>query len=268
VKSLSQRPLRLRPQMLAKFSFFLALALALPAHAFDQSHAKWNELLKASVVSSENGSRVRYDKIESKALESYLADIQAVTAAEYAGWSESQKLTFLINAYNAFAVKWILDHKIPKSIQDTGGFFSSPWKVKFFKILGEDSSLDHIEHDLARTKFNNCRLVFAFNQTAVGSPMLRPEAWVGEKLTAQLEDSTRRFLRDSSRNAYEAKFNTLELSQLFNLYGKDFDRDSSCGGVKAFVLKYMTNAGKPIPASAALKFQPFDWSLNKAGEAP
>jgi hypothetical protein len=248
--------------MITRLALFTLSFLCLQAQAFDHTHAKWDRLLKAGVVLSENSSKVRYDKIDRAALDSYLTDVQAVTSSEYSTWSESQRLSFLINAYNAFTVKWIHDNKIPKSIKDTGSLFSSPFKKKFFKILGEESSLDHVEHELARAKFNNCRLHFAFTSASVGSPMLRAEAWLPEKLLAQLEDSARRFLSDSSRNTYEEKFNALELSQIFNQYGKDFDNDPSCGGVKAFARKYMTNNGKPIPESAVVKFQEYDWSLN------
>jgi hypothetical protein len=160
-------------------------------------------------------------------------------------------------------VKWILDSGIPKSIKDTGSFLSSPWKKKFFKLFGEETYLDHIEHDLARARFNNCRFHFAFNCASIGCPMLRNEAWLPEKLSAQLDDSAKRFLSDSSRNTYNGKSNSLEISKIFDWYGKDFEKDKTCGGsVKAFVSRYITDGGKPIPDTANIKYLDYDWKLN------
>jgi hypothetical protein len=63
---------------------------------------------------------------------------------------------------------------------------------------------------------------------------------------------------------YDAKSNSLELSKIFDWYGDDFKKDKTCGGsVKAFVSRYMTNGGQPIPASANVKFMDYNWQLNK-----
>jgi hypothetical protein len=241
--------------------FFLTVTAA-SAFAFDHTHAKWDSFLKTYVVIGKDGNSSRVKYKEAKAgrqdLDSYIQELQGVQKAEYESWPETQKQAFLINAYNALTVKWILENGIPKSIKDTGSLFTNPWKKKFFKLFGEDSSLSHIEDDLAEAKWANCRIHFAFTNAAAGSPMLRNEAWRPEKLPAQFDDSTRHFLADRTRNMYDEKSNSLEVSQIFNEYRKDFEKDASCGGsVRAFITHYIK-----APDSANVKYLPFDWSLN------
>jgi hypothetical protein len=239
------------------------------AAAFDHTHNKWDDFLKDHVVLIDGGnsSQMNYKKAATArvGLDSYLKEVEAVTPAEYAAMSDRQKQALLINGYNAFTVKLILDNKIPKSIKDTGSFLRSPWKKKFFKFLGKESHLDHLEHDLARGKFNQCRFHFAFNCASVGCPALRHEAWLDTKLDEQFEDAAKRFLSDRSRNTYVATSNTLELSKIFDWYAKDFEKDPTCGGsVQAFVSRYIPlEAGKKIPANAKIKYLDYNWKLNK-----
>lgn len=65
---------------------------------------------------------------------------------EFANRDKSERLAFLINAYNAFTVELILT-RYPKldPIKDPGSFLRSPWKNKFIPLLGKKRSLDDIE---------------------------------------------------------------------------------------------------------------------------
>ena len=134
----------------------IALALAaLPAAALDHTHKAWEDLLKKHVRYIENGnaSRVSYagfmkDRAQLKAV---LDDYQKVTRAEFDGWAKPQQQAFLMNAYNAFTIEKILT-RYPeiKSIRDFGSVFGNPWKDRFFKLFGESTSLDDIEHGMLR----------------------------------------------------------------------------------------------------------------------
>lgn len=249
---------------------FACLIPSLAFAAFDHSYKKWDEFLKGHVVLIKHGSasQVNYKKAASdpSKLNEYLKEVEAVTKDEYDKFSDAEKQAFLINAYNALTIKLILDNGIPESIKKTGSFFRSPWKKKFFKLFGEESHLDHIEHDLARGSFTQCRFHFAFNCASIGCPMLRNEAWLPNKLDDQFEDSARRFLNDRSRNTYDNYSNTLEISKIFDWYSGDFEKDKTCGGsVKAFVTKYIPGeAGKKIPDTAKIKYLEYDWNLNSA----
>ena len=192
-------------------------------------------------------------------------------------------MAFLLNAYNAFTVEKVLT-RYPnlKSIRDFGRVFGNPWKDRFFRLLGREAWLDHLEHDLLRARgdYDEPRIHFAANCAAAGCPMLREEAYVGERLDAQLEDQTRRFLSDKSRNRYNPKTGKLEVSRIFDWYQEDWS--SGHKGIAAdgqpivsreqFFARYaalladreqdrrLLAAGK-----AAIEFLDYDWTLNDRG---
>lgn len=207
----------------------VGLGTAAPAQAFDHAHPAWNGLLQKNVVlvSGGNASQVRYAAFarERAALTSYLAALSAVTPGEFEGWSKTRRLAFLINAYNAFTVELILT-RYPdlKSINDLGSAFSNPWRREFVPLLGSTRSLDDIEHGMIRGVFDDPRIHAAVNCASVGCPMLRNEAFVAEKLDAQLDDSLARFLADASRNRYDAARGVLQVSRIFDWYRGDFEK--------------------------------------------
>ena len=259
---------------------FFSLLAGAPAWAqFDHSHAAWNVLLRTHVVVLDGGkaSQVRYTGMSAArpALKAYLAVISAVGEDEYAAWSRAQQMAFLINAYNAFTVEKILT-RYPdlKSIRDFGSVFGNPWKDKFFRLLGVETSLDGIEHGRLRTKgvFDEPRVHFAVNCAAIGCPMLREEAYVAVRLEKQLEDQERRFLSDRSRNRYDAVGDKLIVSRIFDWYKEDWA--SGFKGIASREQYFARHAGlltdDPVQRQrialqqAGLAFTEYDWSLNDA----
>jgi len=238
-------------------SFLLLFLLSGPvlAQGFDHSHAAWNALLKKHVVLIDGGkaSQVRYADLakERAALKAYLDSLSEVPEAESKGWSKPQRMAFLLNAYNAFTVEKVLT-RYPdlKSIRDFGKVFGNPFKDEFFTLFGRPFSLDGIEHGLLRKKgaYDEPRVHFALNCASVGCPMLREEAYVAARLEAQLEDQTRRFLSDRSRNRF--RDGRLEVSQIFDWYKEDF------APREKFFARYFPDGAAPIV------FLDYDWTLN------
>ncbi|MDE0828492.1 MAG: DUF547 domain-containing protein [Vicinamibacterales bacterium] len=234
------------------------------AQTFDHSHTAWTEVLTRHVANDGGITVVDYAAIQADAsgLERYVDVVTRVTPAQFETWSEPQRLAFLINAYNALTVTLIVDNYPVTSIKDLGGWFSSPWKQRFFTLLGKERHLDDIEHGLIRAQFDEPRIHFAANCAASGCPPLRAEAYVALRLDGQLEDNARVFLRDVRRNRYED--GTLWLSELLDWYESDFTRHG--GSLKTFV------AARPAddPAAAAViagpktrvRFLDYDWTLN------
>jgi hypothetical protein len=272
---------------LATGVFALVLAHAVRAD-FDHTHGAWSALLAKHVVAINNGTatQVRYAAFaqDRAALKIYLASLSAVTEAEFKTWDKPRQMAFLINAYNAFTVEKILT-RYPnlKSIRDFGGVLGDPWKDKFFKLLGHDSYLNQIEHEWLRRPglYDEPRVHFAVNCASVGCPALRAEAYVAEKLDAQLEDQTRRFLSDRSRNHYNAQKGALEVSKIFDWYKEDWT--SSYRGIatgapalnsrEQFFARYallLTDqpghqtliAGGKVPIATL----DYDWTLNDSGQ--
>ena len=98
--------------------------------------------------------------------------------------------------------------------------------------------------------------------------MLRNDAFVAEKLEAQLEDAMRRFMSDRTRNRYNA--GKLEASKIFDWYGKDFEKGhKGFTSVKQALARYADQlADKPEDRAAVraqkaeVAFLDYDWALN------
>lgn len=261
--------------MFSKTALVIACMIAQTAFAFDHTHSKWNEVVKSHVVAAPGPtSQFKYLELMKKTqpLDQYLAEVSAVPEAEYNKWTQNQKLAFLFNAYNAFTVKLIASElaKKPdlKSIKEIGSLFKNAWKIKFFQFLGQDSYLDRLEQELARPKFDEPRLHMAFNCASIGCPPLRNEAFVADKLEGQLDNSTREFLADKSRNYYDEKKKTLFISMIFKWYKKDFEESKTRGPLRRFLAEHMVLAPEVkksvLDGSIAIEHTEYDWNLNIA----
>jgi rhodanese-related sulfurtransferase len=248
------------------------------AATFDHTHASFTAVLKSNVHWNAAGTASSVDYAALKAnpapLKAYTATLSRVTMAEFQGYSALQRRAFLINAYNAFTLELILS-KYPdlKSIKDLGSLLRSPWKQAFVPLLGATRSLDDIEHTLLRgsKEYNDPRIHFAVNCASIGCPALRAEAFVADRLNAQLLDQTQRFLKDRTRNYYDAANDTIVLSSIFDWYGDDFEKGYlSAKSVAEFLTGYAASLGLDQTALARLKrneidfdYSDYDWKLNE-----
>lgn len=256
---------------LAAVLVFLAALLAPlagSAQGFDHSHKAWDALLKKNVVVLEAGraSQVRYAGFaaDRAALKAYLESLSKVSEAEFNAWPRNERMAFLINAYNAFTVEKILT-RYPnlKSIRDFGTVFGNPWKDKFFTLLGHESYLDQVEHEMLRKPgaYSEVRVHYAVNCASIGCPMLREEAYTADKLDRQLEEQAVRFLSDRSRNRYAA--GKLEMSKIFDWFKEDFGVREQYFSTYARLLADAADAQKTVAeGKAPLSFLEYDWSLN------
>ncbi len=257
-------------------SAFAPLARAEP---FDQRHAVWSGLLARHVLPQRGGqaSKVRYASLaaERRLLKTVLDALSGVDDATFRAFTRPQQMAFLINAYNAFTVELILT-KYPNlaSIKDLGTVFSNPWKPKWITLLGAMVSLDDIEHGMLRQRgrYDDPRVHFAVNCASIGCPPLREEAFVADRLDAQLDEQALRFMSDRSRNRFDAERGRLEVSKIFDWYGEDFRLGHrgirSLPGFMARYAEVLADAPaerERIHSEAAqIGFGDYDWKLNDA----
>ncbi len=228
-------------------SALLVLANAAWAQGFDHSHAQWDAIVRAHV----HDGTVDYTAIKAEGtLDAYLTALDRVESVD--AWSKEQQLAFWINAYNAHTVDLIVDNLPVNSIRNLGIPVLGPWKLSRFDLPRSATSLDDIEHAIIREQFDEPRIHFALVCASVGCPPLRSEAFVAAKLDAQLEDQTRAFFADPTKN--RATPTVLELSKIFKWYGSDFD---ATGGVRAWAQKYLPGA-----TNQPITYQDYDWGLN------
>ncbi|MDE2307171.1 MAG: DUF547 domain-containing protein [Xanthomonadaceae bacterium] len=259
--------------------WFRRLLCALPllanvAAAQVPSSGIWNVLLARHVVVIDGGHASRVDyagmRRDKALLDTYTRQLSAVTAAQFDAWGKADRMAFLINAYNAFTVEKVLT-RWPDlhSIKDLGSFLASPWRDRFFTLLGRRRDLDDVEGMLrAPGRYDDPRIHFALNCASIGCPMLQPSAYDGAQLGRQLDAAVAGFLGDSSRNRYDPATGALEVSRIFDWYADDFSRGPA-GSVKGFLAAHAASLSDD-PAirqrlraqSLALRFLPYDWRLN------
>ncbi|QHW00468.1 DUF547 domain-containing protein [Spirosoma endbachense] len=221
-------------------------------------HGSYDRLLKKYV--NEKGL-VNYKgfKADEKELKKYLDVISNNPPTDK--WSKNDQMAYWINAYNAYTIQLILNHYPVSSIKDIGSrikipFVTTPWASKFFKIGGEEMSLDNIEHGTLRKKFNEPRIHFALVCAARSCPRLRNEAYEGDKLIAQLDDQGSDFLNNPAKNAITPQ--KASLSKYFDWYKGDWKENNK--SIEYWVNQYSkTKINKDTPIS----FLDYNWALNE-----
>lgn len=255
----------------------LAMMFSLGAAAqTDAQYTAWDSLLKKHVrwLPDNKQSRVDYAgfKADRAELKKVLDSLSAVGKAEFDAWSKPQQMAFLINAYNAFTVELILT-RYPdlKSIKDLGSFLVSPWKKKFFRLLGEERHLDWIEHEQLRPNYADPRVHAAVNCASIGCPALRNEAFTAPRLDAQLDDGMQRFMADRTRNRVQN--GRLEVSMIFKWFREDFEQGHrGFARLEDVFAAYAPQLSDDAAVQAQLRakslavnYLDYDWSLNAAG---
>ncbi len=267
-------------RLVSGLSLIGVLLFASQAHAaLDHQYSAFDALLSKHVKWNASGTASAVDyaglKKERASLGKVLTAFSAVTQAEFDQFSREQQLAFLINAYNGFTLELILS-KYPDldSIKDLGGLFSgSPWSQDFFSLLGQKRTLDWIEHDQIRGsgRYNEPRIHFVVNCASIGCPALRPQAITADSLEASLEDSTKRFFSDRTRNYYDPQEAELQVTKLLDWYEDDFTKGhQGIQTVKGFLARYANQLSddeavrKQIGSETVdYGFTSYDWSLNK-----
>lgn len=223
------------------------------ASAFDQSHAELDAVMKRYVVKG----MVDYTGLKANraGLDSYITKTSAVSGSEFKSWSEAQQLAFLINVYNAETVQLIIDNYPVKSIKEIGNFISTAQDKKVVTLFGKTTTLNYIEHDLLRANYSEPRIHFAIVCAAISCPALRSEAFVADKLDAQLSDQAVNFLTEKSKNEY--KGGELHLSKIFDWFKGDFTKGGK--SIAEFVNPWFSED----VSKADVEFKDYNWDLNK-----
>ncbi len=167
-------------------------------------------------------------------------------------------LAYHLNAYNAWAMKGVIDEGV------TDGFTSFFKRQRFFRLRkvtigGVSMSLSAYENDVIRP-LGEPRVHFALNCMARSCPRLPQAAFSADELEAQLEAAAREFVNDSRNVRVDAAARAVWLSSIFDFYTEDFVADGKRQSLIAYVNRYRD---EPIDAGLAVKFIPYDWTLNR-----
>ena len=211
------------------------------------NHNGFNRILEKHV--SKNGN-VNYQGIKSdwNTLQNYISELSTNVPKD--DWSKNQKLAYWINAYNAMTIDLILRHYPIKSIKD----IKNPWKQRHWKLGEKWYNLDEIEHQILR-KMDEPRIHFAIVCASFSCPKLQNKAFVAPNIDTQLTEATIEFLSDTERNSLSE--NRLELSKIFQWFGKDFKQN---GSLIDFLNQYTE---VKISKKAKFNFKDYNWDLNE-----
>lgn len=188
-------------------------------------HSLWAAFLERFAALSNDGIvRVRYGAVDAPAradLKRYLEALAAVMVSDY---GRAEQFSFWINFYNALTMEVVLAHYPVASIRDIdispGLFANGPWGKKLVRVMGQDLSLDNIEHDILRVLWREPRVHYAANCAAIGCPNLTLTPYRGAALEAQLVAAAQDYIRHE-RGVYFGD-GGLKLSRLYDWYKEDF----------------------------------------------
>jgi len=199
--------------------------------------------------------RVDYQSLKNNEtlLDNYLAYIQNNEPTK--DWSSNKKKAFWINTYNAYTIKIILNNYPLKSIRDIKIDGKTAWKIPFVKVGQKRYTLDQIEHEILRKKFNDPRIHVGINCASVSCPRLWNFAFTEDNIASSLDNLMKVFINDTTRNKISK--NNVALSEIFNWFSKDFIKNGT-------IINYLnTYAAIKISEKASIKYLTYDWSLNK-----
>lgn len=223
-------------------------------------HASWDALLKKYV---DDQGRVAYRDLQAQDRATLGHYLSTLAAARIEEMTESEEKAFWINAYNAVIVYGVLNGLTAEGVLARQRFFRW-YRVR---IAGQERSPDDIEHGVLRTKFRDPRIHFAIVCASTSCPKLRREAYVAERLEQQLDEATREFVNDPTRNRIERQ--RIALSMIFQWFAADFV--SAAGAVTHFIARFVDAEKQAILQAyqAPLTYLEYDWTLNaQPGQRP
>ena len=247
--------------------------------SFDHSYQAYANVLRTHVI----GARVDYASLKRNrgALDAVVDMLGQVTQDELAHWSREHQIAYWINAYNVFTLQAIVDHypiqsrwsslftfTPRKSIKQIDGV----WTDLRWRAAGAEMTLDEIEHETLRVKYDEPRIHFAVNCASVSCPPIRPRPYVADRLERQLILAARDYL--ASDFGLQVDGTRLRVSSIFQWYGEDFisgyahlvDADQSARdrAILGVIAKYGPTQASTLAqrGTVRIRFLRYDWSLN------
>jgi hypothetical protein len=221
-------------------------------------HSSWDMLLKKYV---NDDGLVAYgswkgNASDMNALDSYLQQFAAKSSMPAKG---NERVASAINAYNAFAIRWILQNYPTDSIQELPDSFTR----KVHLIGGEKVSLDEIEHKMVEGEIG-WRAHAALVCCARSCPPLQRFAYTAEKLNSQIDSAYRVWLGRTDLNRFLPNEKRVEISSIFKWYADDFKRT---GGLKSVLSRYAPAQYQRFLQTEDFEvdYLPYHWGLNDQG---
>lgn len=178
--------------------------------------------------------------------------------------SPAGKLAFWINAYNAVTVQGILKVYPTSSIRKhtARAFGYNIWDDLLLRVGSQSYSLNAMEHKILR-KLDEPRIHFAIVCASIGCPRLRNEAYMPERIEAQLADNARDFFSRPRNFRAEPAGRTVHVSSILKWFGDDFG-PTPRQGLQRLAEYLPDEAARRLVEKGefSVKYLPYDWDLN------
>ena len=160
-----------------------------------------------------------------------------------------ERMAYWINVYNVYTIKAVVENYPIKSILDirNGNLFN----LQIIQLADKTYSLNQIEDEILRDKYNDPRIHFALNCAAVSCPPLMNRAWTMSNLEDSLDEQTKAFINDPAHLRITSK--QILISKIFEWYADDF------GNLRQYLAKYYLGE---IPAGLDFEYADYSWDLN------
>lgn len=244
------------------FCIFFAFGVAgfVQADKIDQWILEYDGLLEnyvqPGVKKGIKSNLVDYEKLRKSGLvpklKTSLKTLPAVDKLE-----QKKQLAFWLNVYNFLAMAKVVENPKINSLKDLSGWFDPVWKQDAGTVSRKKYSLDDIEHEIIRKQFKEPRIHAALVCAALSCPNLRREAYISDKLDAQLDEQLKSFLSNNKKGMKVDDNNqTIYLSKVFKWFAEDFEKNPKEWLIKkAFIPRKVENYH--------LKYLEYDWELNR-----
>ncbi len=253
---------------------------------FDLSYSDYGRDL-AKYVEGESGL-VHYRQWQQDAtgLSLFVESMARLDPDLYQKWSRDEKLAFWLNAYNALAIKSVLDHYPVKATVDyypanSIRQFNDGWEVLSFTVMGKPITLYDIEHDRLRLGFRDARVHFAVASASMDSARISKKPFVSAGLDQRLDHLARRFFAQPDTFTLDGERGLVRVSKIFSWFTLDFasgagfakmrfpppkDEDIILNYVSAYLPDDRRGLLDKLRRAGKLNFDylPYDWALNDA----
>lgn len=218
------------------------------------SHRLFEKVLEAHVKKG----TVDYPGMQTdERFEAYLNEVDRVDPNALT--LRNERLAFWINAYNAFAIKGILDHYSPVSYVGRYRYFIG----QNYRVGGASINLYDLERQVLIKQFQEPLIHFAIVCASTSCPKLQTWVYEPDQLERQLDRVARDFINDPTRNRFDRTQKVASLSMIFKWFEEDFA--GAAGSVLAYVACYVADsdlAKELTQPGYHIEFLDYDWNLN------
>lgn len=168
--------------------------------------------------------------------------------------NKNAKIAVYSNIYNVFTIQGVMAAWPVKSVRKIHPLFGFFTRNKF-RLNGKKVSLNDIEK--GKLQKLDPRIHFVINCASVSCPEIQPVVLTQDNVEAVMDQAALAFLKDSSKNTFNASDKTWQLSKIFEWYAKDWGGEK---GVVAFIRQTFPQGADWQPQK--ITYDSYDWNLN------